>query len=382
MYSSAPHLFVTLIGDVSHEPFAEVKYGFFLKALERKFPLVICDATLRGLPRFLNAIQVFSPDRRLWKERFYQNIPSFHLRSQKVAAALRQQAGKVDAILQIGVLYDACWAKPDIPSIIYTDYTSHLSSHKPKSGRSPHKKNDILKWLALEKQAFHRSAHICTRGQFVSKSITEDYNIPANKVTAIGGGVNFGNLPNLKTKSNSSEPTALFIGKDFYRKGGDLLLKAFSRVRQTIPNAHLVMVTEGLPSQGFDLSGVQIVNPTWDRAIIQGLYEKADCFVLPSRLETWGDVLLEAMSFALPCIGISGEAMGEIIQNGITGLVTPPEDIIALANALIQIMSNREQRERMGIAARQRIESVYTWDQVVKRLVPIIESTIQLPSIH
>jgi glycosyltransferase involved in cell wall biosynthesis len=376
MVSAMPRLFVTLIGDISCEPPAQVKYGFFIKALERVFQVVVCDATLRGLPRLLNALQVFSPNRKLWKERFYQNVPAFRLRSQRIAQVLHQHAGKVDAILQIGALYDALWSKTNLPSVIYTDYTHMLASRKQESGRSPFTPNERSQWLDLEKQSFQRAAHICTRGQFVRHSILQDYQMPASQVSAIGGGVNFSPLPDLSRKAPGSTPTALFIGKDFYRKGGDLLLKAFSNVRQVIPNAQLVMVTEGFPGEKYDLSGVRVVSPTWDRAIIQNLYAQADCFVLPSRLETWGDVLLEAMAYGVPCIGVNGEAMGEIIKDGKTGLVTPPGDTAALTTALVHLLSSRERSAQFGAAARESIESTYTWDHVVGRLIPIFE-TIQ-----
>lgn len=374
MHDSVPRLFVTLIGDVKRERFAQVKYGYFLNVLEKSFPVVICDATLRGLPRLINALQVFSPNLTRWKERFYQNIPAFQLRSQKVARALRQLAGKIDVIIQIGVLCDAQFDS-HIPSLIYTDYTSQLASRKPGLGRSPHTTADFQKWRAMEKQAFQRSSFVCTRGEFIRQSVIADYAIAENKVKTIGGGVNFGDLPILKEKSGSTVPTVLFIGKDFYRKGGDILLKSFHQVRKHIPDARLIMVTEGIPAGRYDLTGVQIIAPTWDRMVIRSLYEQADCFVLLSRLETWGDVLLEAMSYGLPCIGVTGEAMGEIIEHEKTGFVIPPEDIVAISQAIVQLLENRALRQQYGKAARQRIESDFTWDQVVKRLSPFIKST-------
>jgi glycosyltransferase involved in cell wall biosynthesis len=376
MAKSTPRLFVALIGDIDTEPSAEVKYGHFLRALESHFSLNLCDATLRGIPRLINAIQVFSPNIALWKERFYQNVPSFQVRSKKVAAALRRQAGSVDAVLQIGVLYDALWEDGSIPGIIYTDYTSTLASRKPELGRSPHNSRDLEKWLAMEKRAYQRAAHICTRGEYVRQSVIDDYGIPESKVTAIGGGVNFDSLPDISAKEPSSVPTALFIGKDFYRKGGDILLRAFEKVRETIPNARLIMVSEGFSKDGHNFNGVELVQPTWDRKKIQELYTKADCFVLPSRLETWGDVILEAMSFGLPCIGVCGEAMSEIIVDGKTGLVIPPENQEALSNALIQLLSNRETRETFGNLARKRIEDMYTWKRVAEKFVSVFKFTI------
>ncbi|GAP22666.1 glycosyltransferase family 4 protein [Leptolinea tardivitalis] len=377
MPSSTPRLFVSLIGDIQNEPSAQVKYGHFLKALETQFKLVVYDATLRGFPRLVNQMQVFHPDITLWKERFYQNVPAFKMRSEKMAAALKKEIGRVDAIFQIGVLWDTLWKDAPIPSVIYTDYTSTLASRKPEWGRSPLSPADLAAWLSMEKKAYQRSSHICTRGQYVRQSVINDYGIPETKVTAIGGGVNFGALPEPSNRPLSSSPTILFIGKDFLRKGGDVLIRAFQKVRKSAPDARLVMMTAGIPQEQYDLTGVEIIEPTWNREKICELYRGADCFVLPSRLETWGDVILEAMSFGLPCIGVSGEAMSEIIEDGRTGLVIPPNDEDALEKALLWLLSNRENARQYGSAARERVETLYTWEVVSKKLVPIVISAIR-----
>lgn len=371
-----PRLFIAMIGDISTEPFSRVKYGFFIKALEKRFSIVICDATLRGFPRFITALSAFQPNKKLWKERFYQNSLAFKMRSKKVATQLLKNATQVDVILQIGVLLDAHWTSKHIPSIIYTDYTTRLSSQKPELGRSPQKGKELARLYDLEKKAFFRSNHICTRGKFLCESIAQDYAVPADWITPIGGGLNFDSLPLLQERTDFSHPTALFIGKDFYRKGGDLLLDAFKNVRVLLPDARLIMVTEGMPVNKFDLTGVEIIKPTWDREMIKVLYLKADCFVLPSRLETWGDVFLEAMAYGLPCIGVNGDAMNEIIRDHKTGLIIPPGDVNSLSDALVFILSNREQRTKYGIAARLEVENHFTWDHVVSRLYPIIESSI------
>jgi len=369
-----PRIFVSLIGNVESEAFARVKYGFFLNALQKKYDLVIQDATLRGADRLWNAMQVFSPNRRLWKERFYQNNAAFQMRSKKVAAAIQSHTDQIDIILQIGTLFDSGWQNPGKPVLIYTDYTSMLSSKKPDAGRSPYRGKALQERLALEKQAFEHASAICTRGKNVRDSVINDYGISEDKVFAIGSGVNMESLPVITHKPIPSAPTALFIGKDFYRKGGDILLQAFQKVRQEIHNARLLMLTEGSIPAGLDLTGVEVISPTWDRSKIMGFYEQADCFVLPSRLETWGDVLLEAMAFGLPCIGVWGEAMEDIIQDGQTGLLVPPDDPNSLSEALIQLFSNQALRQEYSLAARKRVETLFTWEIVVERISVLIEN--------
>ena len=179
-------------------------------------------------------------------------------------------------------------------------------------------------------------------------------------------------LPKLTPKTNSKEPTILFIGKDFYRKGGDLVLRAFAQCRLQVPEARLLFLTGDRIPSDLPLEGVEIINPTWERSVIKALYRRADLFVLPSRLETWGDVLLEAMAYGLSCISVSGEAMEEIIDDGVTGKIVPPADIDALTHAMTSLLQDVNLRYQWGQAARRKVETQFTWDHVVDRLAPII----------
>ena len=83
-------------------------------------------------------------------------------------------------------------------------------------------------------------------------------------------------------------------------------------------------------------------------SVIARLYCEADFLVLPSRQETWGDVILEAAAYGVPSIGTYGQAMEEIIQDGETGLLVPMDDIEQLANALDSLLSDPNLRIEMG----------------------------------
>lgn len=363
------------MGDIVREPNIRVKYGLLFEAVARRFVLIdVYDANLSGLPRLFNALLHFHPNHHRWRERFYKNIPAFRARSRQLAGRLQALSGQVDAVLQVGVLFDASWGNPALPNIIYTDYTAYLSAQKPAAGRSPFTGSQRERWISLERQAFERASHICTRSQRVRSSIINDYGIPAERVSVVGGGVNFDPLPAVARQPDDQPPTVLFIGKELYRKGGDLLLQAFARARRQIPTARLRLVTLDPVPASLPVDGVDIVAPTWDRAVVAELYRQADLFVLPSRLETWGDVLLEAMAYQLPCIGVAGEAMEEIIQHRATGLIVPPDNIEALTDALVCLLQDVPLRRQWGRAARQRLEQEYTWTTVVERLAPIIET--------
>ncbi len=188
--------------------------------------------------------------------------------------------------------------------------------------------------------------------------------------------MNLPQLPEIQPRQ-PGPPTALFIGKNFYRKGGDLILQAFAHVRKEIPEARLLFLClETIPSR-FSIEGVEIVSPTWARKQISNLYRMADVFVLPSRLETWGDVLFEAMAHALPCVGVAGEAMEEIIENNITGFVVPSNSVDQLSDTLMTLFKSSSLREAMGAAGRKKVEAQFTWHKVVDRLSAVMQTVLE-----
>jgi glycosyltransferase involved in cell wall biosynthesis len=371
--SLRPRVFAALAGDIRSQPGVRTKYGLLFATLGQSLPLLeVYNANLHGLAKIANAAQVADPSWQRWRERFYQNPPAFAARSRRVAARLRLLSGQVDVVLQEGTLFDARWGGVGPPSVVFTDYTAALAARKPEAGRSPYSEQERQALMRLEKQAMARAQHICTRARFVRDSVIRDYGIEPKRVTAVGGGVNLQPLPSPWERPASNPPTALFVGKDFYRKGGDLLLRAFARARSEVADARLLLLTAGRIPADLPLAGVQVCAPTWNRPTIEGLFRQADLFVLPSRLETWGDVLLEAMAFGLPCLGVRGEAMAEVIVDGATGLLSQPDDVDDLARALVRLLQNPTLCLALGSAGRRRVAEHFTWQAVVDRLTPII----------
>lgn len=371
MVSRRPRVAGVLLGDIYHEPAAQVKYGHFIHALARRFSLSsVFDVSLRGVGRYRNALRSFHPIRDTWRERFYKNIPAFKAQSQLAEGLLIQASGDADVAVQVGATFDA--TATELPTVLYIDYTAYLSARRSQQGRSPFSQAQRQEWLALEQKVYRQAAHICTRSRQVYDSLVDNYGIESQKITIVGGGVNYSQLPASSFRSTNSAPTALFIGKEFHRKGGDLLLKAFAEVRKMLANSRLLMVTAGPIPVGLPLDGVEFIKPTWDRQTIADLFASADVFVLPSRLETWGDVLLEAMAHHLPCIGVEGDAMGEIIVDGQTGYVLPQEDVQELVLALADLLSDAGRRQEWGAAGRRRVEESFTWGKVVERMAPVL----------
>ncbi len=370
-----PRIMVALCGDMMHDPESIVKYGVFLEALRQRFPIsAIYDAKLHGTQLLVNAVSVWHPDLDTWRARTHKSVDGFIRRSRGASRQARILEGQVDLIVQLGVLFDAGWNNNPLPRVVYTDYTASMSANHPEAGRSPFHGTALDRWLELERSAMERAAHICVRSAAVKKSLLEDYSLPSDHITVVGGGLNLHKLPDLQPRPVGRAPTALFIGTDFYRKGGDLVLKAFALARKSVPDAQIIFLSAGPIPARLALDGVKILLPIWDRERFLDLYSQADVLILPSRLETWGDVILEAMAFGLPCIGVTGQPMEEIIRHGETGFLVHPEQVDTLAESLICLFTQHELREKMGMAGRDLVAREFTWERVVDRMAPILES--------
>jgi glycosyltransferase involved in cell wall biosynthesis len=106
-------------------------------------------------------------------------------------------------------------------------------------------------------------------------------------------------------------------------------------------------------------------------------YAEAEIAVVPSLYEGFGFPAAEAMACGLPTIATTAGALPEIIgENGRTGLLIPPRDPYAIANAIKRLLADPDLRKRMGRAARERIINHFTWDEAAKKLEAVYQKVI------
>jgi glycosyltransferase involved in cell wall biosynthesis len=107
------------------------------------------------------------------------------------------------------------------------------------------------------------------------------------------------------------------------------------------------------------------------RSEIQHEYALADIFVLPSFAEGSAEVVYEALAAGLPVI--TTNAAGSVVRDGVEGYIVPEGNVEALASRIEEIVENRELRNRMAIAARERAKD-YTWEKYTKRLLSVFQT--------
>lgn len=370
---SSPRVLGVLTDDV-HRPgtYGFIKYAPLFAALRRQCSLLgVEDVEVRGADRYVNALLSLCWPREQWRQAFYKNVWAFRRRTRRARLAVERWAKQTDVVFAHGALFDAD-LEDGPPVVIYADFTYQLARSEDPWRDPFHTERARRHWLELETRAYHSAAFVLTRSAYTRRSMVEDYGLSPDRVHAVGGGVNFDALPPPPSSQayQCRPPRILFIGTDFERKGGPDLVRAFERVRQRISDAELWLVTAQRGSNG---NGVRYLAPTTDRGQIVALYEAACVFAMPSRCETWGDVFLEAMSYGLPCIGASSDAMPEIITPGETGYLVDQDDVPALAERVEELLRDPARAAAMGQAGYERVSTQYTWDAVVTRMLPWLQ---------
>lgn len=359
-----------LTGDLaSRRGDAGVKYGEMFAALGAQCDLVeVRDVELRGLDRYQGAARTLRWPLRSWREAFYKNPWAYQRRSRRAAELARRHAGQVDLIFQHGALFRADAGVGGPPVVLYADFTYRLAQREDRWRDPFADPAQGERWNALEAAALRGAAFVLTRSEHTRRSMIEDYAIAPERVAVVGGGLNFAQMPTLMPPAD--RPRVLFVGRDYERKGGDLLVAAFARVRERIPDAELWLVTAETGVAG---PGIRRIAPVYDRAALAELYRGAAVFAMPSRCETWGDVFLEAMAHGLPCVGAAVDAMPEIIRHGETGYLAPPGDVGALAAYLERLLASPLLRQQLGARGRERVATMFTWEHVLRRMLPYFE---------
>lgn len=174
------------------------------------------------------------------------------------------------------------------------------------------------------------------------------------------------------------EPFFLYVGRLVSKKGLFTLLLAFRDVLKEIPEAKLRIAGKGkLKPILNSFANVLGINENIeflgfvpdDR--LNPLFSSADIFVLPSSFgESFGIVILEAMASGTAVIGTRVGGIEEILGEGY-GILVPPSDSSALADAMVSLMNDADLREKIVKRALQKVKEKYDWRVVARKVVDV-----------
>lgn len=183
----------------------------------------------------------------------------------------------------------------------------------------------------------------------------------------------------------SERPTVLFLGQTKYRKGWDVLLRAVPEIARAMPDARCIFAGHtGRDRADFDALVARLgVAPLID---VRGRVDEAEkvrllrsswVLTLPARYEGFGLPLVEAMMCGTPVVTTDVPACNEIVRDGETGLVVPPDDPAALAAALVRLLGDASLRGRLADAGQHAALERYAAPVVARRFARLYASLIE-----
>jgi len=230
--------------------------------------------------------------------------------------------------------------------------------------------------LDRELDEYENVDRVNVQSSFAFQSFLEK-GVPRDKLTMNPLGVNL-NIFKKQSKSifdkKQGNFNVLFVGSVSLRKGIPYLVEAVKKLRRH-DSSIVLRLAGGMmdeTKEWMNIPGVDVLGYI-PRKNLPLVYSSADVLVLPSLEDGFGLVLIEAMACGIPIITTTNTAGPDLIRDRIEGIIVPPRDIDALADAIQWLKDNPKMRTDMGIKARERVNENFTWKNWADRFKEIME---------
>ena len=343
------------------------RYRLFYEALAERCRHLECvasgdvyDQLFPG--KFLKALFLVttlgSKDGHPWQLKLHKRKAAFLRKSRQTERKLYRLTRRPDLVFHVFGMYAPFLHEAAIPFTMTLDYTMALAIKEWPAWAPFDGDKDRRAWLEVEGDAYKRAAHLFPWSRRTKQSLMEDYGIPEDKITVIGNAGQF-RQPYEGPKSFGFRQL-IFNGSDWDRKGGDIVLAAFRKVRQAMPEAALVVI--GIEK---DITEPGVLCPGHlSPDAVRELMLASDLLLAPARCEPYGNFLVEGMNYGVPCIASSRGGMPEIVDHNLNGLVLEETTPDTLAAAIVSLLGDPARLERFSESAREKVRTTLNWDTV------------------
>ena len=173
-------------------------------------------------------------------------------------------------------------------------------------------------------------------------------------------------------------PVVGTVASLFPRKGYDVMLRALPAIATAAPDVRYVIVGSGDAAYERRLKALVRELGLDHQAHFAGFQDSVypclaamDVYVHPARMEGFGIAVLEAMAMGKPVVATTAGGLPEIVRDGETGLLVPPDDPDALARAVIRLVQDPLQRRKLGEGGRDRVAAHFTVEAMIGRLASV-----------
>jgi glycosyltransferase involved in cell wall biosynthesis len=220
-----------------------------------------------------------------------------------------------------------------------------------------------------------RAALVCTTSQHAARAVGSALGVEPARLRVVPNGVDPAFFDVARSPHAASGPL-LFFGRVEPEKGSDVLLRAFADSAHSGRELHVVGEGHGAAAllRAADRAGVSArlrLHP-WEQAdALRARLGNAALAVLPSREESFGNAVAEAMAAGTPVVSTTAGSIPELVESGRTGWLVPADDASALRCAIDALLADPDSAEALGRAARSAVQQRCSWDQVARAYAAI-----------
>jgi len=257
------------------------------------------------------------------------------------------------------------------------DLTYIALVHHPLADESGLSEAEIQKLKASEKAALSLAHAVVATSPHTANALCRNYGVEKQNLFVAQPGTD----PAPRATPRNERPKFLTVGTLTYRKGHDVLVAALSTLKDLAWHSLIVGSLDRDPVVAAHILSLINHHDLEDRFTLRGElkesdlgaeYATADIFVLPSRHEGYGMVFAESLARGLPIVACrTGAVVDTVPQNA--GLLVPPNDPSALANALRLLISDHTLRQKMAEAAWVAGRTLPTWKDAAKHIAQALE---------
>lgn len=302
--------------------------------------------------------------------------------------ALRGSAAQVDAA-QLILRLAAFMEREAVRLVHANDHYANLlavPAAKLVRARVICSRLDLRHWAfgaqrMAEMLALRGADAVMVNAQCMRETCVRDEGLPLAKVHLVYNGIDLAAFDPAVKAEATGRPTIAVIANLHASKGHLDLIEAVARLRAGLPDLLVLCAGEGpmrpVIEQQIRFHGLrEVVQLLGHRRDVGALLAQAQVFCAPSHFEGQSSAVIEAMAARLPVVATKVGGNPELVQDGETGLLTPPRDPAALADALLAVLRDPALGRKLGEAGRRRVETEFSLPALSRRLAELYRTVL------